>query len=160
MAIQKTFVAIKPDGVQRCVVGEIISRFEKIGLKIVGMKLVHVDADFAKKHYADHTEKFFYPSLEKYITDGPVIALVLEGESAVEIVRKLVGSTAPEKAMPGTIRGDYAHMGYARGDNHQFGIINLIHASDIAENAEKEINLWFKKSELFDKYDTVHSKFM
>lgn len=160
MAIQRTFVAIKPDGVQRCLVGEIISRFEKVGLKIIGMKFVHVDADFAKKHYSEHTEKFFYPMLEKYITNGPVCAMVLEGQNAVAMVRKIVGETAPEKSVPGTIRGDYAHMGYARGDEHEMGIINLIHASDIEENAKKEIGLWFSESDLFDKYETVHAKFM
>lgn len=160
MAIERTFVAIKPDGVQRCIVGEILSRFEKVGLKIVGMKFVHADADFAKKHYSDHVDKFFYPGLEKYITSGPVVALVLEGINAIAMVRKLVGETAPEKSLPGTIRGDYAHMDYARGDDHDLGIVNLIHASDIPENAEKEIHLWFSESELFDKYETVHAKFM
>lgn len=160
MALQRTFVAIKPDGVQRCLVGEILSRFEKVGLKLVGMKLIHVEKDFAAKHYSDHVEKFFYPMLEKYITNGPVVAMVLEGENAIDMVRKLVGETAPEKSIPGTIRGDYAHMGYARGDEHEMGIINLIHASDIPENAEKEIHLWFSEAELFDKYETVHAKFM
>lgn len=160
MALQRTFVAIKPDGVQRGIVGEIISRFEKVGLKLVGMKLIHVDPDFAKLHYNDHVEKFFYPMLEKYITSGPVVAMVLEGENSVDMVRKLVGETAPEKSMPGTIRGDYAHMGYSRGDEHEYGIINLIHASDAPETAEKEIGLWFKETDIFDEYNTVHSKFM
>jgi nucleoside-diphosphate kinase len=160
MEIQRTFVAIKPDGVQRGIVGDVISRFEKVGLKLIGMKLIHVDSDFAKKHYSDHLEKPFYALLEKYITSGPVIALVLEGVNAIEIVRKIVGATAPSKADPGTIRGDYAHMNYARGDNHELGIVNIIHASDSPENAEKEIHLWFSESEIFDKYETVNSKFM
>ncbi|MFW6285708.1 MAG: nucleoside-diphosphate kinase [Nanoarchaeota archaeon] len=160
MEIQRTFVAIKPDGVQRGIVGDVISRFEKIGLKIIGMKLIHVDPNFAKKHYSDHLEKPFYSLLEKYITSGPVIAIVLEGVNAIDIVRKMVGATAPSKANPGTIRGDYAHMNYARGDNHDLGIVNIIHASDVQENAEKEIHLWFSESEIFDKYDTVHQKFM
>ena len=160
MEVQRTFVAIKPDGVQRAIVGDVISRFEKVGLKIVGMKLFHVDKDFAQKHYSDHLEKPFYKLLENYITSGPVVALVLEGINAIDIVRKIVGGTAPSKAEPGTIRGDYAHMNFARGDNHELGIVNIIHASDSPENAEKEIHLWFSESEIFDKYETVHAKFM
>ena len=160
MVIEKTFVMIKPDGVQRQIIGEIISRFEKVGLKIIGMKFIHVDADFSKKHYSDHIEKPFYVGLEDLLVSGPVVALVFEGAEAITLVRKMVGSTAPSGAAPGTIRGDYAHISYARADQKNIGVPNLIHASDSKENAEKEISLWFSQSELFDNYDTVHSKFM
>ena len=159
MALERTFVAIKPDGVQRQIMGEVISRFEKAGLKFVGMKMVHADKDFAKKHYAEHLEKPFYKLLENYITSGPVLGFVLEGIDAIETVRKLVGATAPSKSLPGTIRGDFAHMTYERGDTGKLGIVNIIHASANAQDAQKEIHLWFSDSELFE-YETVHSKFM
>lgn len=159
MVVERTFVAIKPDGVQRQIMGDVISRFEKAGLKFVGVKMVHADKNFAKAHYAEHLEKPFYKLLEKYITSGPVLAFVLEGVNAVETVRKIVGSTEPSKSLPGTIRGDYAHMNYARGDKHDFGVVNIIHASANLQDAQKEIHLWFSDSELYT-YDTVHSKFM
>ena len=151
---------IKPDGVQRQIVGEIISRFEKVGLKIIGMKFIHVDSDFSKKHYSDHVEKPFYAGLEDLLVSGPVVALVLEGAEAIALVRKMVGSTAPSGAAPGTIRGDYAHMSYARADEKKIGVPNLIHASDSEESAKKEMGLWFSEAEIYDNYDTVHSKFM
>ncbi len=113
-----------------------------------------------KKHYKEHVEKPFYKGLEAMITEGPVIALVLEGVHAVELVRKMVGGTEPKSALPGTIRGDYAHMNYARADGKGIALPNLIHASDSPEGAEKEIGLWFSESEVFDNYETVHSKFM
>ncbi len=158
--MEKTFVMIKPDGVQRGIVGEIISRFEKIGLRIVGMKFMHVDKDFSKKHYSEHIDKHFYSFLEDFLTSGPVIAMVLEGSSAISLVRKIVGSTEPASAMPGTIRGDYSHVTYKRADSKKTAIPNLIHASDSEESAQKEISLWFCQSELFDNYETVYSKFM
>jgi nucleoside-diphosphate kinase len=160
MTIERTFVMIKPDGVQRSLVGEIISRFEKAGLKIIGMKFIHVDRDFAKKHYSEHVEKPFYKGLEDLLVDGPVVAMVLEGAGAIEFVRKIVGSTEPAKALPGTIRGDFAHMNYARADSKGVGLPNLIHASDSVESANKEISLWFSETELFDNYETVHAKWM
>lgn len=151
---------IKPDGVQRGVVGELLTRFEKVGLKIVAMKFIHVDADFSKKHYSAHVEKPFYPGLEALLTSGPVIAMVLEGAKAIELVRKMVGATEPAKAQPGTIRGDYAHMNYARADGKGIALPNLIHASDSEEGAKTEISLWFSKEEIFDKYQTVFEKYM
>ncbi len=160
MTVEKTFVMIKPDGVQRCIVGELITRFERVGLKIVGMKFVHVDRDFSKKHYSEHVLKPFYPGLEDLLVSGPVVAMVLEGTKAIEVVRKMVGPTEPAKAPPGTIRGDYAHMNYARADGKKIALPNLIHASDSSEGAEKEIKLWFSKMEIYDKYETVFSKFM
>ena len=153
--IEKTLVLIKPDGVQRSLSGEIISRFEKVGLKIVGMKMVWVDKDFAKKHYKAHVGKPFYAGLETMITEGPVIAMALEGIHAVELVRKIVGPTEPKSAPPGTIRGDYAHVSYSYADKKGIAIKNLIHASGNFDEAKAEIELWFKKDELHT-YRTVH----
>jgi len=160
MTIERTFVMIKPDGVQRQVVGEIITRFEKVGLKIIGMKFIHVERDFAKQHYSDLVDKPFYPGLEDLLVSGPVLALVLEGAQAISLVRKMVGATEPAGSLPGTIRGDYAHMNYARADGKNIALPNLIHASDSVEGAKKEVNLWFSEADLFDNYETVNSKFM
>src|SRR3989344_2530614 len=107
---ERTLVLLKPDAVQRCLTGEIIQRFEKAGFKIVGMKMKWVDEKFAREHYAEHVQKPFYPGLEALITMGPTIAMVLEGVEAVHNVRKIVGATEPKGAVPGTIRGDYAHV--------------------------------------------------
>lgn len=158
--MERTFVMIKPDGVQRGIIGEVISRFEKVGLKIVAMKFVHVDADFSKKHYNEHVDKPFYPGLEDMITSGPVVAMVLEGANAIAQVRKMVGSTEPAQSAPGTIRGDYAHITYARADATGGKMPNIIHASDAPETAEKEVSLWFSENDMWDGYETVFSKFM
>ncbi|MBI3913670.1 MAG: nucleoside-diphosphate kinase [Chloroflexi bacterium] len=136
--MQQTLVLIKPDGVQRALVGNILARFEARGLKIVGMKLVQVNRALAEEHYAVHQGKFFYDGLVSYITLSPVVALVLEGHEAISVVRKMVGVTRPWEADAGTIRGDYALM----------GLRNLIHASDAPETAKSEIALWFKPDEL------------
>ena len=153
--IERTLVLLKPDAVQRSLVGEILTRFEKVGTKIVGMKMVWVNKEFSKLHYKDHVEKPFYKGLEAFIVQGPLIAVVLEGINAVETVRKLVGSTEPKKAAPGTIRGDYAHHSYEYADAKKIAIKNLIHASDTVENAKREVELWFKPEELHS-YKTVH----
>lgn len=153
--IERTLVLLKPDAVQRGLVGEIAQRFEKAGLKIVGIKMVQVDKKFAREHYAEHTQKAFYPGLETLITMGPTVAMVLEGVEAVHIVRKMVGATEPKGAAPGTIRGDYAHVSYGYADKKGIGIKNLVHASDTPENAKKEIKLWFTDKELH-AYKTVH----
>jgi nucleoside-diphosphate kinase len=158
--LERTFVMLKPDTVKRCVVGEILSRFERIGLKIVGMKFFHADRNYAKKHYANILDKPFYPSIEEYIVSGPVVAIILEGYHAIDVVRKMVGATFPSDAPPGTIRGDYAHMSKERGNKKSHGIVNLIHASDSPETAEKEIRLWFSESEIYDNYKTVNEDFM
>lgn len=155
--IQRTLILLKPDAVKRCLVGEIISRFEKAGFKIVGMKMVWIDREFAKKHYWLHVEKDFYKWLEDFIVEGPVIAMVLEGVDAVENVRKIVGSTEPKKAQPGTIRGDYAHMSQEYANSKNKAIKNLIHASGNKEEVEKEIALWFNDEELHS-YKTVHDE--
>ncbi len=146
--IQQTLVLVKPDGVKRGLVGEIIRRFEQRGLKIVGLKLTQIDEDFSKKHYAVHLDKEFYEALEKYITSSPVVAMVIEGSSAVENVRKIVGGTEPKSAPVGTIRGDFAHISFERADSMKKSVGNLIHASGSLEEAQEEIALWFSVDEL------------
>lgn len=153
--MQRTLVLIKADGVQRGLIGRIIQRFEDVGLKIVGMKLKRIDKDFAKKHYSNLTGKPFYPNLEKYITEGPVVAMVIEGLHAVETVRKIVGSTEPKSSASGTIRGDFAHHSYVYTDGKGISIKNLIHASGNIEEATYEVKLWFTPDELYE-YKTVH----
>lgn len=157
--IERTLVLVKPDAVQRSLIGEIVSRFEKAGLKIVGMKMVWIDPEFSKKHYAAHVNKPFYKSLEAFITAGPVIAMVIEGISGVEVVRKIVGNTEPKTAPAGTIRGDYAHHSYHFTDMKGIAIRNIIHASGTVEEAKKEIKLWFKDNEIHS-YKTVHDQFV
>ncbi len=138
--MERTFVMIKPDGVQRCLIGEIISRLERKGLKIVAMKMMKIERDLAERHYEEHREKPFFESLVSYITSGPVVAMVVEGKNAVKVVRNLVGATNPVEASPGTIRGDFG-MEIGR---------NVIHASDSKESAEREISLFFKPEEILD----------
>ncbi len=138
--MERTFVMIKPDGVQRCLIGEIISRLERKGLKIVAMKMIKVERDLAERHYEEHREKPFFESLVSYVTSGPVVAMVVEGKNAVKVVRNLVGATNPVEASPGTIRGDFG-MEIGR---------NVIHASDSKESAEREISLFFKPEEILD----------
>ncbi|MEA3378271.1 MAG: nucleoside-diphosphate kinase [Nanoarchaeota archaeon] len=146
--IEATLVLIKPDGVMRGLIGEIICRFEQRGLKLAGMKMVRIDGDFAKQHYFEHIEKSFYKGLEEFITSGPVVAMAIEGADAIEIVRKIVGATEPKSANPGTIRGDYAHVSYTHADERAISIKNLVHASANKKDAEREINLWFSIEEL------------
>ncbi len=136
--MERTLVLVKPDGVQRGLVGEITSRFEAKGLKIVGMKLLSVSRELAEQHYAVHFGKGFYAGLIDYITSGPVAAMVLEGPRAIEAVRKVVGATKSFEADPGSIRGALA-LTVAR---------NLVHASDGPETAQTEVALWFKPDEL------------
>ncbi len=136
--MQQTLVIIKPDGVQRGLVGKILARFEERGLKIVALRLLQVDRALAEKHYAVHKGKFFYQGLVDYITSSPVAAMVLEGHEAIGVVRTMVGATRPWEAAAGTIRGDYALM----------GLRNLIHASDSLETAAAEIALWFQSGDI------------
>ena len=146
--VEQTLVLIKPDGIYRGLAGNIITRFENAGLKIVGMKMLWVDKDFSKKHYAEHLAKQFYIALEEYITAGPVIAMVLEGVEAVTVVRKMVGPTEPKEALPGTIRGDFAHVSMKYADKKKKSICNIIHASENSKIAAKEIMLWFDPMDL------------
>lgn len=151
--INQTLVLIKPDGLERGLVGEIIKRFEQRGLKIVGMKMVHVERSVAEKHYAESIGekhgKHVRDYLLDYITEGPVIAIVVQGSNVVSLVRKLVGSTYPGEADIGTIRGDYAHASkqYVKTNNQGH---NLIHASENEEDAKKELALWFSVDEIHD----------
>jgi nucleoside-diphosphate kinase len=140
--MQRTLVLAKPDAVQRGLIGEIIGRFERKGLKVVGLRLLAVPRDMAEQHYAVHAGKHFYDGLVEFITSGPVAAIALEGPDAIAVVRKMVGKTMPNEAEPGTIRGD---LGVS-------GLRNLIHASDAPETADAELALWFEADALVD-YD-------
>ena len=135
---ERTLVLIKPDAMQRKLAGEIVGRFESRGLTIVGAKLVQVDRALAERHYAEHADKPFFDELVEFITSGSTLALVLEGESAISVVRTTMGATNPVNSAPGTIRGDLA---LAMPDN-------LVHGSDALESAEREIALWFSVDEL------------
>jgi nucleoside-diphosphate kinase len=140
----QTLVLLKPDAVHRHLVGEILRRFEHKGLRIVAMKIMHAGTELASKHYAVHKDKPFYGSLLSFLTSGPMVAMVMDGREAINVVRNLIGATDGAKAAPGTIRGDYA----LSVQN------NLIHGSDSPENAATEIALWFKPEELVN-YQTV-----
>jgi nucleoside-diphosphate kinase len=155
--IERSLAIIKPDGVERSLVGQILTRFENAGLKIVGMKMVWVDKKFAEKHYKAHKSKPFFKELVEFITEGPVVAFVLEGVHAVDNVRRLVGTTSPHSAAPGTIRGDFAHTSMAYASKKGLGGKNVIHASGRKQEAEEEIKLWFSKDEIHT-YSTVHEK--
>ena len=138
MALERTFVLLKPDAVARRLAGEILGRFEAKSLKVVGMKMLLVTPDLSKQHYAEHVHKGFYPLLEEFITSGPVVALVLEGPGAIGVVRTMLGPTNGRDAAPGTIRGDF-------GLSRQ---MNLDHGSDGPEAATREIAIYFKPNEL------------
>ncbi|HEY0965208.1 MAG TPA: nucleoside-diphosphate kinase [Candidatus Saccharimonadales bacterium] len=162
--VEKTLVLFKPDAVQRGLVGDILTRFERVGLKIVGTKMIFPDKDHYYKHYEGigqmvtrRGEKAFDVTLQMMVS-GPVIAMVFEGVEAVALVRKMVGGTEPKSAAPGTIRGDFSHMSFEYADGKDKGIPNLIHASGDPEEAEKEIGHWFGDNELYD-YEVVNEKF-
>ncbi len=155
--IERSLVIIKPDGVQRGLAGEILRRFENAGLKIIGMKMAWIDAKFAEEHYKAHKAKPFFKELVDFITEGPVVAFVVEGVHAVDNVRKLVGPTSPHEAPPGTIRGDFAHISMAYASEKGLRGKNVVHASGTKQEADAEIQLWFKKEELHS-YETVHEK--
>ena len=140
MAVERTLILIKPDAVQRSLTGEILGRFEKRGLKIVGAKLTQVERSLAEEHYAEHVGKPFLAGLLDFITSSPLLALVFEGERAIELARQTMGATDPGKAAPGSIRADF---GLSVG-------MNLVHGSDGPESAAREIALWFDESELID----------
>ena len=163
--MERTLIVLKPDAVQRGLVGEILSRFEKVGLKIIGIKMLQP----TKEHYYHHYEtigqvisrrgqEVFDVTLD-FMMEGPVVAVVLQGVDAAELVRKMVGSTEPKSALPGTIRGDYSHLSYDYANNvSKTSIPNVIHASGDAKEAKLEITHWFAETELFDNYQTVHEK--
>jgi|TARA_Y100000310_G_scaffold345052_1_gene461411 nucleoside-diphosphate kinase len=159
--MERTLVLVKPDGVERGLVGECIDRFEKRGLKIVGLKMVWTDKDHAMKHYTEDISKRrgekVREKLLEFITSGPVVAIAIEGVNSIENVRKIVGSTEPREATPGTIRGDFAHVSYTYADDKNIVVKNLIHASSDSSDAKHEINLWFNDNEMHS-YSGVHDK--
>ena len=143
--MEKTFIMVKPDGVQRGLIGEIVNRFEQKGFSLVGAKLMQISQELAENHYGEHKERPFFGELVDFITSGPVFAMVWEGENVIKTSRLMIGATNPQVANPGSIRGDYA---ITVGKN-------IIHGSDSAESAEREINLFFNESELvnYEKQD-------
>lgn len=162
--MERTLVVFKPDAVMRGIVGEVLTRFERAGFKIVGMKMLQPDYNHFFEHYEGigtlktrKGEEIFESQLAT-MQLGPVIAMVLEGVEAVDFVRKMVGDTQPKTAQPGTIRGDYAHVNYAQPAKYGIGVPNIVHASATVEEAEQEIDHWFADAELYD-YKTVHDVF-
>ena len=137
--MEKTLVLVKPDGVTKGVVGDIISRFERRGLKIIALKMLHLTSDMAKLHYHEHRDKSFFADLIEYITSGPLVAMVLEGDDAVQAVRNMMGHTNPIAAAPGTIRGDYALQMSS----------NVVHGSDSVTSASREIDIFFGDGEVY-----------
>jgi nucleoside-diphosphate kinase len=151
--VERTLVLLKPDAVARGLVGRVLARFEAALLKIVAAKMVLMDAELTRQHYFDLEERFgpeVYASMSAFMQTGPVIAVVLEGVDAVACVRKLVGSTYPEQAAPGTIRGDFAHQSKAYANVNQVAVANLVHASGNREEAQREVDVWFSAAELHD----------
>ncbi len=142
--MERTFLMVKPDGVQRGLVGDVVSRMENRGLRIVAMKMIHLDRNTAKEHYAEHAGKDFYEPLLEYITSGPVVAMAVEGDSAISLIRKMVGETDPQDANPGTIRGDFG-IDVGR---------NIVHAADSPESAERELDIFFDQSD-YQEYERV-----
>ncbi len=149
MSLERTFAMVKPDGVQRGLVGEVVRRFEARGLKIVGLKMMQVPRSMAEEHYAEHHGKKFYEGLVAYVTSGPVVALVVEGKNAVKIVRAVNGATNPVEAAPGTIRGDLA-LDIGR---------NVVHGSDSIESAAREIAIYFSKDDVL-AFELAHQKWL
>ncbi|HLR65104.1 MAG TPA: nucleoside-diphosphate kinase [Pseudogracilibacillus sp.] len=147
--MQKTFIMVKPDGVQRQLIGEVVQRFEAKGFKLVGAKLMQVSEALAEEHYGEHKERPFFGELVDFITSGPVFAMVWEGEEVISVSRNMIGATNPQEANPGSIRGDFA-VTVAK---------NIIHGSDSPESAEREIGLFFKEEELVD-YDQTANKWI
>lgn len=162
--IERSLIVFKPDSVQRGIVGEILSRFERAGLKIVGAKMLQPSYDHFFHHYekigkmiSRRGQKAFDVTLSM-MQEGPVIAFVLEGIEAVALIRKMVGATEPKEALPGTIRGDYAHMSFLHADQNDLGVPNIIHASGNPEEAKEEIDYWFSETELYS-YLATHEIF-
>lgn len=146
----RCFTMLKPGVVNRRLVGEVISRLEKKGFKLIGLKMIKISEELASNHYGEHKEKPFYKELVDYITSGPVVAMVWEADDCVSLMRKVVGSTKPSEALPGTIRGDFC----------MHTSMNIIHASDSDESAQREIGLFFKNEEIIDWQDESLSKWI
>lgn len=160
--VQRSLVLLKPDVLERGIVGEIVTRFERVGAKIIGMKLLISEKDTASQHYTEDLARRRGEKVRELminmLTSGPIVAIALEGVEMVEVARKMVGATEPKSAAPGTIRGDYAHVSFAHADEQGIGVFNLIHASGNTEEAEAEIGVWFKPEELVD-YNPAFTKF-
>jgi nucleoside-diphosphate kinase len=148
--MERTFIAVKPDAVQRGLIGEVISRFEKKGFKIIELKMLHLDRNTAEKHYEEHFGKPFFQNLVEFIISSPIVVMVVEGTNAVEAARKIIGATNPLKAEPGTIRADIAHSMER----------NVVHGSDSVENAKREIELFFNESELLSGWERALDKWL
>lgn len=148
--LERTFVALKPDAVQRGIVGEVIKRFERAGMRLSAMKMVQADDDILQEHYSEHVDKEFYTGLRDFMKEGPIVAMVLEGVNAVENVRKMVGATSPKEARPGTIRGDFAHVSFEHADSTGKAVKNIVHASGNKEEAVEEVAIWFDESDIHD----------
>ncbi|RMD45273.1 nucleoside-diphosphate kinase [Candidatus Pacearchaeota archaeon] len=152
--IEQSLVLIKPDGVARGLIGEIIKRFEQRGLKIVALKMLHPTIEQAKRHYTEDIAKRrgekVRQLLLEFITEGPIVAMVIEGVNAIENVRKIVGDTESKSALPGTIRGDFSHVSFEYADKRQIPVRNVIHASSSKEEAKKEIDVWFSIDEIYE----------
>jgi nucleoside-diphosphate kinase len=162
--LERTLILLKPDAVMRGIVGEVLTRIERVGLRIVGTKMLKPEAEHYYHHYESISKMVSRRGQEafdltlKAMQEGPVIAVVLEGVEAVAIVRKMVGATEPKEAQPGTIRGDYSHVSFEHAGKEGVGIHNIIHASGNKTEADQEIKHWFSESELYD-YETVHQHF-
>ncbi len=152
--MERSLILLKPDTIDRGLIGEIIQRFERVGLKIAGLKMLQSSRELAEKHYTEELAKRRGEAVRNMavamLSSGPIVAICLEGVEAVELVRKMVGSTEPKSAAPGTIRGDYSHVSYKHADEKQIGIFNLVHASGSPEEAETEVSVWFGPEELLD----------
>jgi len=145
--MERTFLMVKPDGVQRSLIGEIVSRFEKKGFQLVAAKLMHVSRELAEKHYEEHKDRPFFNELVDFVTSAPVFAMVWQGHNVIKTARHMMGTTNPSEAAPGTIRGDF---GVSMG-------MNIIHGSDSPENAEREIKLWFREDEILSYEKTIQT---
>ncbi|RAS64674.1 nucleoside diphosphate kinase [Lentzea atacamensis] len=161
LGVERTLVLLKPDALARGLAGRIITRFEDAALKIVGVKMKHMDAEFTRKHYFDLEDRAgaeIYNCTAGFMQSAPVLALALEGVDAVAKVRKIIGSTFPDQAAPGTVRGDFAHQTKASSEVSGKAVMNLVHASGNSEEAKYEVELWFDASEQFE-YETLAEKF-
>jgi nucleoside-diphosphate kinase len=151
--LERTLVLLKPDAVARGLVGQVLARFENALLKVIATKMVWMDADLTRRHYFDLEDRFgpdVYNAMAGFMQTGPVIAIILEGVDAIATTRKLVGATYPDQAAPGTIRGDFAHMSRNYANSHKVAVANLVHASGNAEEAAREIGVWFAKDEIHE----------
>jgi nucleoside-diphosphate kinase len=160
--IERTLVLLKPDAVARGLIGRVLARFEDALLKVVAAKMVLMDAELTRRHYFDLEDRFgpdVYTLMATFMQSGPVLAVVLEGVDAVAFVRKMVGSTYPDEAAPGTIRGDYAHQSKAYANSNKLAVANLVHASGTVDEADREIDAWFSKAEMFD-YPSVAQRYI